>query len=102
MKSAWNAKLKRLIVAVASSEPRIVGFRRTYLMPATPVPRAPVSVGGSTGEIEARKPAEKRYETESSSSVTGAFRIWTSTPPRLGPETNENALLPARSELAVT
>ena len=28
-------------------------------------------------EIEARKPAEKRYEIESRSSVTGAFRIWT-------------------------
>src|SRR5437764_15062960 len=102
MNSAQKMKLKRLIVAVASSEARIVGFPNTKRIPATTWPRSASSVGGSSGEIELRKNAEKRNETESTSSAKGAFSAWTRRPPRLGPATNENARLPARSELAET
>ena len=52
------------------------------------------------GSIEERNAAEKRYEIESTSSAYGAFSICTRMPPTLGPATNENARLPASSELA--
>ena len=44
--------------------------------------------------------AEARNENESTTSAAGAENAWTSSPPMLGPATNESARLPFRSEFA--
>src|SRR2546423_7086892 len=100
MKSAQKTKLKKLIVAVASSEARTIGEPRMYRMPAFKCPRSAFSVGGSTGEIDLRASAEATKETASTTSAPGADRAWTSSPPTLGPPTYESARLPLSTEFA--
>src|SRR6266536_3206788 len=58
MKRAKNAKLKKLIVAVAQSDARTTGERRMKRAPATTRPRSSVEDGGSTGSIRRRKMTE--------------------------------------------
>ena len=94
MNSAKKMKLKKLIVAVAPSAGRTIGEPSTKRRPATTCPFVASSVGGSTGEIRPRKNAEARNEHASTTSVTGAVITCTSTPPTLGPPTNESARLP--------
>src|SRR5438094_8186519 len=102
MKSVQKTKLKKLIVAVASSEARTIGEPRMYLAPTARRPPPSASAGGSTGEMRLRENAETRNETASVTSVTGAESNCTRKPPRLGPPTNESARLPYRSEFAST
>src|SRR5919197_2235795 len=100
MNSAQKTKLKKLIVAVASSEARITGDRQRYRRPALMCPLSASSVGGSTGLIELRVNAETTKETASAISAPGAESAWTRRPPTLGPPTNEKARLPFNSEFA--
>ena len=60
MKSAQKMKLKRLIVAVASSEARMDGLPQRKRTPATTWPLSASSVGGSSGRDRAEK--ERRDE----------------------------------------
>src|SRR5919197_4603949 len=102
MKGAQKTKLKRLIVAVASSDARMIGEPAMYRAPARRCPRAACSVGGSTGEIERSASADARNERASATSAPGADRTCTSRPPALGPPTKEAARLPFRSDCAWT
>src|SRR5919204_606165 len=90
MKSAKKTKLKKLIVAVASSDARMIDVLAMNRAPAERCPRSASSVGGSTGLIVRRQSAETRKEQASATSATGALKSWTSSPPTLGPPTNEN------------
>src|SRR5262249_25115209 len=100
--SAQKTKLKKLIVAVAKSDGRITDECQIHDIPARRWPCSAVSVGGSSGLILLSEKAEIRYEKASASSATGADRACTSTPPRLGPPTNERARLPLRSDCPST
>src|SRR5689334_3598852 len=100
MKSAQKTKLKKLIVAVESSFARTIGEPQMYWIPAFRWPRPGASVGGSCGWIERIVSADTTNENASTTSATGAEKICTSNPPRLGPATNEKARLPFSSELA--
>src|ERR671935_230052 len=90
MKSAKKTKLKKLIVAVASSDARMIDVLAMNRAPAERCPRSASSVGGSTGLIVRRQSAETRKEQASATSATGALKSWTSSPPTLGPPTSEN------------
>src|SRR5262245_54023271 len=100
--SAQKTKLKKLIVAVAKSDGRITDECQIHDIPARRWPCSAVSVGGSSGLILLSEKAEIRYEKASASSATGADRACTSTPPMLGPPTNERARLPLRSDCPST
>src|SRR6476661_8760503 len=82
--SAQKTKLKKLIVAVASSEARIRGECRIQDAPARRWPCSAGSVGGSSGEILLSEKAEIRYEKASARSAAGADSACTSRPPALG------------------
>src|SRR5690349_21482674 len=100
MKSAQKTKLKKLIVAVESSFARTIGEPQMYLMLAFRWPRPASSTGGSCGWIERIVSAETTNENASTTSASGAENTCTSSPPKLGPATNEKARLPFSRELA--
>src|SRR3954465_1279964 len=100
MKSAQNTKLKKLIVAVPSSELLTPLALRMQRMPDVMWPRSAGSTGGSSGEIERSVSAETTNETASTTSAMGAEKACTRAPPTLGPATNEKARLPCSSEPA--
>src|SRR5436189_31409 len=85
MKSAQKTKLKKLIVAVASSEARMIGECHRYRMPAFTCPRSAFSDGGSSGLIDESVKADTRNEIASAIRAPGAENAWTSRPPMLGP-----------------
>ena len=58
-------------------------------------------MGGSGARMRDRKKAEKRYETASTRTASGALKTWISTPPMSGPATWASERLPLNIELAV-
>ncbi len=54
----------------------------------------PSSAGGSAGRIRPRKNAEPRNDSASATTANGAVSTCTSSPPMLGPPTNDSARLP--------
>ena len=95
-------KLNRLIVATDASEARTMPGRAMNRAPAASAPLPPSSVCASAGRMRARKKAEPRNDSASAATANGADSAWTSSPPRLGPATNDTARLPCTSELPWT
>src|ERR1051326_5454645 len=100
MKSAQKTKLKKLIVAVASSELRTIAELRMKRMPDLMWPRSAGSTGGSSGGVERSGRGEATKEKAATTSAIRAENPCTRTPPTLGPATNEKARLPCSSEPA--
>ena len=86
-------RLKKLMVATAISDPRTMPEPAMNRTPAMTDPW-PSSAGGSAGRIRLRKNAEPRNDSASAAMANGAVSTCTSTPPRLGPPTNDSARLP--------
>ena len=82
------------MVVVAASVGRTTADRRMNLAPDAVPPRASRSGYGSSGLISQSDTAEARKETASAASANGAVMSCTSSPPRLGPPTNDIARLP--------
>ena len=97
-----NTKLKKLMTAAEISEARTIGEPRMNRAPADSAPRPPPAAGASAGLIRRRKNAEPRNERASAAIANGALSACTSSPPRLGPPTKENARLPYTSDVPST
>ena len=94
-------KLKKLIVAVASSVGRTIGELFTNSIPLR-IPPPSTSGGASSGLIRPSRRAELRNVSASATIATGAESARTRRPAVLGPATYENARLPLRRELPST
>src|SRR6516225_9933980 len=102
MKIAENARLKKLIVVVAQSAARKMGECAIKRAPPITAASAGRATGGWVGAMRVKQAAETRNDAASPIRATGADRSCTSNPPRLGPPTNENALVPERTALPST
>ena len=87
-------KLKKLIVATAASEARTIAEPRMNRAPASRPPCSGPDFGGSAVRIRLRNQADPRNDSASAATANGAVSHCTSTPPTLGPPTNDSARLP--------
>ncbi len=82
------------MVATASSEARTIGEPAMNRAPAVTEPFAVLSsADGSAGRMRRKKKADPRNDTASATMANGAENSCTSSPPMLGPPTNDSALL---------